>query len=79
MASRATFRFDTEWWCSRMPNLNKEALMNQLISMRAAIDAALSILAQEDQCQHARKESKATFGSAPKWRCLDCGEEWTEG
>lgn len=62
-----------------MPDLNKQALVNQLISMRAAIDAALSILAaQEDQCQHTRKESKATFGSSPKWRCLDCGEEWTE-
>lgn len=59
--------------------MNKEALINQLFAMRATIDSALAILAEEENaCKHENKIELTTFGGPKKFKCKDCDYEWTE-
>lgn len=59
--------------------MNKKALINQLLSMRAAIDAALDILEEEAQkkkegCPHCggKQEDASTMG-VTRLVCMKCG------
>lgn len=62
--------------------MNKEVFINQLLSMRAAIDAMLAMLcppvegdpAQAQDCQHPEKhrEDISTMGHK-RWLCKQCG------
>lgn len=60
--------------------MNKDILINQLLATRATIDAALAVLAEEEaDCPHEHKIELTTFGDAqPRYKCQDCGAEWTE-
>jgi hypothetical protein len=68
--------------------VNREALIHQLVCVRSAVDAALSLLMAEHQaeegeavtCRHPpnRRENLTTMGGADLWRCLDCGEEFAD-
>ena len=60
---------------------DKQVLMYQLLSLRAAVDAALALLSAEEPeqskgCQHPeeRRVDMSTMGHR-KWRCRDCGHE----
>ncbi len=69
--------------------LNREALVCQLLSMRAAIDAALAILGEGEtggpdksgppSCKHPpeRRVSLPTQGR-DHWVCQDCGFEYQD-
>lgn len=61
--------------------MNREALMHQLISIRAAVDACLAHLAEEHEkeaqrCTHPveRLENLTVMGGPVRYRCKDCGE-----
>lgn len=63
--------------------MNKDALINQLVSMRATIDACLYMLQDDDddKCKHP-KESRlnlTTMGGKTHWQCQKCGFEYIEG
>lgn len=60
-------------------SINKEALVNQLISIRAAVDAALSLLANEE-CTHPKDKriNYSTLGGREHWECGVCGFEYIE-
>ena len=63
--------------------LNVEALTQQLLSLRAGIDAALAILAPSPAgpgCHHAGAQNVTGMGEpGTRWACPDCGEEWRDG
>ncbi len=59
----------------------ERALVSQLVSARAAIDACLALLDDEPEGPHAglpcthpedKREDRSTMGH-PRWRCLACG------
>lgn len=60
--------------------MNREALIQQLISVRAAIEAALLLLQEPEAepeppgCQHppAQRMDLSTMGH-PRWQCKQCG------
>lgn len=62
-------------------SLNVAALRHQLLSMRAAIDAALAILTEDEQlqgpqeCQHPEEAriDIAVMGHPDAWQCGVCG------
>jgi hypothetical protein len=67
------------------PNISQDALVQQLISMRAQIDAILTIIHDEDdeentsgECNHEKRLSLTTLGGATHWVCKDCGYEYRE-
>lgn len=61
--------------------MNKNALIKQLISLRASvegigtqIDAALSILIEGmDECDHKNRLNLTVMGGPEQWQCKDCG------
>lgn len=62
--------------------MNREALIHQLLSIRAGVDACLSYLSEQEQnerakCVHPedRRENLTVMGGPSKFRCKDCGEE----
>ena len=59
--------------------MNMEALVHQLLSVRAAIDAALSII-QEDECHHPPESRRVmtVMGGPERWVCEVCGYEYEE-
>ncbi|WP_018130713.1 hypothetical protein [Effusibacillus pohliae] len=59
--------------------MNKEALISQLVALRATIDAALILLSQDEtpQCDHKNRLSLTTMGGFESWLCKDCGFEFT--
>lgn len=70
-----------------MDNINKDALAKQLISLRAAIDAALLLLGFDQgekdyqlQCDHPKRDRKVltTMGGPEHWICQNCGFEYKE-
>lgn len=61
-----------------MKDVNKEVLYNQLISTRAAIDAALSLLMAEEDCSHENRKSLTTMGGKEEWICQSCGLHYKE-
>lgn len=61
-----------------MKDVNKEVLYNQLISTRAAIDAALSLLMADDACSHENRKSLTTMGGKEEWICKSCGFHFKE-
>lgn len=63
--------------------INKQALINQLVSMRAAIDACLFLLQEEeinDECNHPEQHrlNLTTMGGKEHWSCKVCGYEYIE-
>ena len=63
--------------------MNKDALLKQLYAVRAnleglyaTVDAALSILAADDECQHKNRQSLTVMGGPEHWICRDCGFEY---
>ncbi|WP_134705093.1 hypothetical protein [Ammoniphilus sp. YIM 78166] len=61
--------------------MNKEALINQLYSMRAQIDAALFLLHEEpseSKCSHQNRLNLTTMGGPEHWECKSCGFEYKE-
>ena len=57
--------------------MNRDALIHQLVSMRAGIDAALAILTEdqppdETSCPHEDRTDMSTMG-IEKWECNTCG------
>ncbi len=59
--------------------MNKQALINQLLSMRAQIDAALFLLTENDQCEHKNRINLTAMGGPEEWQCQDCGYHYKEG
>ena len=62
--------------------MNLQALKHQLVSMRAAIDAALAVLSEDEplepqECQHPAEAriDKSTMGHPGAWQCVICGYE----
>lgn len=59
---------------------NKEAIINQLISIRASIDACLFLLQGEKdkQCEHPKefRIDFTTMGGKEHWQCDKCGFEY---
>ena len=59
------------------PKNKTDVLVNQLVAIRASVDAMLAfLLADEAECAHQKKKSLTVMGGAEKWRCLDCGLEY---
>lgn len=64
--------------------MNKDALFAQLVSIRATIDAAIHILASEDEqqqppkCEHKDRMNLTTMGGPEHWICKnpDCKYEF---
>lgn len=60
--------------------MNKDVIINQLFSMRAAIDAMLAFLCHQSEeekpkeCPHPpdRRKNYSTMGTN-RWQCSDCG------
>ena len=66
--------------------MNVAALKCQLVSMRAAIDAALAVLSEDEpqepeECQHPEEAriDMSTMGHLGAWRCGICGYECEGG
>lgn len=59
--------------------MNKEALIQQFLAIRAMCDAALAQLGDGEVCAHpvAHREVLGGFGSE-SWACRDCGFEFKE-
>lgn len=62
--------------------MHREALIHQLLSIRAGVDACLSFLSEqreqeETACHHPedRRENLTVMGGPTRFRCKDCGEE----
>lgn len=65
-----------------MIEINKDALINQLVSMRASIDACLYMLKEEEEgCNHPKefRIDYTTMGGKEHWKCQKCGFEYIEG
>ena len=60
--------------------MNRRAVVHQLMSLRAGVDALIEMLAEDETgCQHPNKQNIAGVGeSGQRWACLDCGAEWAE-
>jgi len=67
-------------------DVGKQALIHQLVSVRAAVDAALVLLMAEMElpeqpqgCKHKNKLKLTTFDSnVDQFVCGDCDYEWEE-
>lgn len=66
--------------------MNLQALKCQLVSMRAAIDAALAVLSEDEppepqECRHPEEAriDKSTMGHPDAWQCGICGYEHEGG
>lgn len=64
--------------------MNQRALAQQLLSMRAQIDAALFLLSGEQapeptpeqpECEHRNRQSRTVMGGPTRWICTDCSYE----
>lgn len=60
--------------------MNREALIHQLLSIRAGVDACLSYLVEQQAeeamvCAHPpdRRVNLTVMGGPSKFRCKDCG------
>lgn len=63
-------------------NTRAAALAHQLESIRAAVEAALLMLAADDAdavCRHSRREGVSGFGTALLELCRDCGRMLRDG
>lgn len=65
-----------------MTSETKQLLIHQLLALRSTVNAALSVLMQEEEqaangCPHpkGRLENLTVMGGEERYRCLDCGEE----
>ena len=60
--------------------MNKEVIINQLLSMRSAIDAMLAFLCPQEEpqadegCKHPidKRKNHSSMG-VNRWHCQDCG------
>lgn len=66
-----------------MDKSRKQALQNQLLSIRTSIDAVLFLIQEEEDqgCKHPAEYRKnlTTMGGPEKWICTLCGFEFEEG
>ena len=65
--------------------MDKRTIESQLISMRhqvmslaAAIEAALSVI-EEEKCDHKNRINLTAMGGPEEWQCQDCGYHYKEG
>lgn len=62
--------------------MNKAAMANMLLSMRAQIDALLDLLGEggEQGCQHPpdQRLNLTVLGGPDQWQCRACGYQHTE-
>ena len=58
----------------------RSTLQAQLVN----VDAAIAALSGEEEapatpdCKHPQRELLTNMGETPRWRCKDCGAEFTE-
>jgi rubrerythrin len=68
-----------------MNKIHKQVVFNQLMAMRAQVDAMMTLLAEEleqedSACPHPnnKRKSLSTLGGAEHWLCTECGYEFRE-
>jgi len=55
------------------------AMRHQVMSMAASIEAALSLLDDEEKCEHKNRINLTVMGGPEEWQCRDCGYHYKEG